>query len=115
MLHQPDIVFRALADPTRCAIVARLAGGPASVGDLAAPFDMTLSAIGQHLKVLEAGRLVRSRKVGRVRVVELVPETLAAAEQWFGSHRARWESRFDRLGDLLAEEDDDDSDNEESP
>lgn len=99
-----DQVFDALADPTRRAIVERLVRGPASVSELAAPFTMSLSAVGQHLQQLEASGLVQSSKVGRVRTVRLVPQTLATAERWFEQHRTRWEQRFDRLGDLLDEE-----------
>jgi DNA-binding transcriptional ArsR family regulator len=99
-----DRVFHALADPTRRAMVERLAAGPASVSDLAAPFAMSLSAIGQHVQLLQASGLVRTRKAGRVRTVELAPDALDAAERWFTSHRARWEQRLDRLGDLLAGE-----------
>lgn len=102
--HPVEIVFHALGDPTRRALVERLAAGPASVSELAAPFPVTLTAIGQHLRVLEASGLVRSAKRGRVRTVELVPQPLAAAERWFAEHRRRWERRFDRLGDLLEEE-----------
>lgn len=100
-----DQVFHALADPTRRAMVERLGAGPASVSELAAPFPMTLAAIGQHVQLLEGSGLVRTIKVGRVRTVELQRETLGSAEQWFASHRARWETRFDRLGALLAEPD----------
>jgi DNA-binding transcriptional ArsR family regulator len=101
-----DGVFRALADPTRRALVERLSAGPASVSELAMPFSVSLTAIGQHLHVLETSGLVRTRKAGRVRTVELAPDTLAAAERWFASHRQRWEDRLDRLGALLAEEED---------
>src|SRR5688572_14498084 len=109
MLHhspQLDQVFQALADPTRRAVVERLARGPASVSELKAPFEMTLSAIGQHLRLLEEAGLVSSHKQGRVRTVELVPERLALAERWFERHRARWSERLDRLGALLFEEND---------
>jgi DNA-binding transcriptional ArsR family regulator len=106
--HQPlDHVLHALADPTRRAMVERLVTGPASVSELAQPFAVSLSAIGQHIQLLEESRLVRTQKVGRVRTVELIPETLAMAERWFSQHRAQWERRFDRLGALLAEEDED--------
>jgi len=106
VLHHPsplDQVFQALADPTRRALVERLARGPASVSELKAPFEMTLSAIGQHLRLLEEAGLVSSQKLGRVRTVELVPGRLAMAERWFERHRARWVERLDRLGSLLAE------------
>jgi DNA-binding transcriptional ArsR family regulator len=100
---QLDQVFHALADPTRRAVLERLVSGPASISELAAPFPVSLSAIGQHIQLLEASGLVRTSKAGRVRTVELAPETLEAAEQWFTTHRARWERRFDRLGALLSE------------
>ncbi len=99
-----DLTFQALADPTRRTMVERLVAGPASVSELAEPHAVTLSAIGQHLQLLEASGLVRSSKTGRVRSVELVPGALARAESWFTKHRARWEKRLDRLGELLAEE-----------
>lgn len=99
-----DQVFHALADPTRRAIVERLARGSASVSDLAAPFDVSLSAIVQHINLLETSGLVRSAKVGRTRTVELEKKTLETAERWFAKHRERWEQRLDRLGDLLAED-----------
>jgi DNA-binding transcriptional ArsR family regulator len=100
-----DRVFHALADPTRRAMIERLAAGPASVSALAEPFAVSLSAIGQHVHLLESSGLVRTRKIGRVRTVELVPDALTTAERWFTRHRARWEDRFDRLGALLAESD----------
>jgi DNA-binding transcriptional ArsR family regulator len=107
MLQRPslDLLFGALADPTRRAMVERLATGPASVTELAAPFAMTLSAVGQHLRLLEASGLTRSSKSGRVRTVEIVPQALSAAERWFAGHRRRWERRLDRLGEVLAEDD----------
>ena len=87
-------------------MVERLVGGPASVSELAEPFAVSLSAIGQHIQLLETSGLVRTTKAGRVRTVELTPDALAPAERWFASHRARWERRFDRLGEVLAERDD---------
>jgi len=107
MLNHPDLdlVFHALADPSRREMVVRLSRGPASVGELARPFDMTLSAVMQHLQVLEASGLVRSEKTGRVRTCRIEPKALSRAEVWFSARRASWESRFDRLGELLAEED----------
>jgi DNA-binding transcriptional ArsR family regulator len=110
MLHHEDLdrVFHALSDTTRRAIVERLVAGPATVSDLASPFAMTLSAIGQHIQLLESCGLVRTAKVGRTRQVQLSTETLARAEQWFTAHRARWERRLSRLADVLAEEDNED-------
>jgi DNA-binding transcriptional ArsR family regulator len=99
-----DRVFHALSDATRRAIVERLVAGPASVSELAGPFAMTLSAIGQHIQLLEGCGLVRTAKVGRTRRVELSPEALTRAEQWLASHRARWERRLSRLADVLDED-----------
>jgi DNA-binding transcriptional ArsR family regulator len=109
MLQHPalDHVFHALGDPTRRAIIERLAAGPRSVSELAAPFPVSLSAIGQHVHFLESSGLVHTVKVGRVRTVELLPDALSAAERWFANHRQRWERRLDRLGELLQEPDDD--------
>ncbi len=99
-----DGIFSALADPTRRAMVERLFAGPASVSELASPFSVSLSAIGQHLQVLETSGVVRTSKAGRVRTVELAPAALGAAEQWFTSHRQRWERRFERLEELIEED-----------
>lgn len=98
-----DLAFQALSDPTRRIMVDRLSRGPASVSELAQPLDMTLSAVVQHLAVLEASGLVRSQKIGRVRTCRIEPTVLTAAERWIGERRASWERRFDRLGALLAE------------
>lgn len=105
-LRAPDLdqIFHALADPTRRSMVERLTTGPVSVSDLAAPHPMSLSAIAQHVQLLQDAGLVRSTKVGRVRIVELSADALDTAERWFSAHRARWGRRFDRLGLLLAEE-----------
>ncbi len=96
-----DRVFQALADPTRRAVVARLGAGPASTTDLARPFRMALPSFAQHLGVLEASGLVRSRKVGRVRTYELTPRPLQAAEQWIADQRGMWEARLDQLETYL--------------
>lgn len=92
-----DDVFHALSNPTRRRVLERLAAGPASVSDLAAPFRMALPSFVQHLAVLEGSRLVRSRKRGRVRTYELAPERLAAAEDWLSARRREWEARLDRF------------------
>jgi DNA-binding transcriptional ArsR family regulator len=102
--HSLDDVFHALADPTRRAIVERLLARPASVSELATPFGFSLSAIGQHIQLLEACGLVRSVKAGRVRTVELQPDTLLSAERWFISNRQRWEQRLSQLAHLLEED-----------
>jgi DNA-binding transcriptional ArsR family regulator len=98
-----DQVFQALADPTRRALIQRLVHGPASVSDLAQPLAMSLPAVMQHLQVLEAGDLVRSEKVGRVRTCHLEPAALRNAEAWVVEQRTSWERRLDRLGDYLAD------------
>jgi DNA-binding transcriptional ArsR family regulator len=98
-----DELFRALGDPTRRDMVERLGLGPATVSQLAQPLDMTLSAVVQHLAVLEASGLVRSEKVGRTRTCRLEPVGLRRAEDWFAGQRAAWERRLDRLGAVLAE------------
>src|SRR3954464_9705559 len=102
-----DLAFQALADPTRRVMVERLSHGPASVSELAQPFKMTLSAVVQHLAVLESSGLVRSEKVGRVRTCRMEPVGLRTAESWITERRATWESRFDRLAELLADGSDD--------
>lgn len=98
-----DLAFQALADPARRGMLERLTLGPASVSELARPFDMSLSAIVQHLKVLEAGGLVRTEKVGRVRTCQIEPAALSAAESWINQRRTIWEQRFDRLEQYLNE------------
>lgn len=104
-----DGVFHALADPTRRAMVDRLGRGPATVSDLAKPLDMTLSAVMQHLLVLEGAGLVRSAKVGRSRTCRLDQDVLASAEAWFASRRATWNRHLDALGDYLDATPDDSS------
>lgn len=98
-----DRAFHALAEPTRRAIVERLCAGPTTVSALAEPFDMTLAAVMQHLRVLEEGGIVRTQKVGRVRTCRIEPAGLNLAAQWIADRRALWERRFDRLGEILAE------------
>ena len=100
---QLDHVFRALADPTRRAVLERLGRGPAPVSELAEPFDMALPSFMQHLGVLEECGLVRSRKSGRVRTCQLVPQPLKRAERWMTGQRAVWERRLDQLDDYLTE------------
>src|SRR3979411_208395 len=101
--HHLDTTFAALADPTRRAILARLATGEASVTDLAQPFAMSQPAISKHLKVLErAGLIWRSRDAQR-RPCRLQPERLKTIAEWVGSYRQFWEASFDRLDDYLEE------------
>jgi DNA-binding transcriptional ArsR family regulator len=99
-------VFQALADPTRRNLIERLIRGPASVSDLAKPLAMSLPAVMQHLGVLEAASLIRSEKVGRVRICRIEAETLRMAEAWVAAQRTESEQRLDRLGDYLAEQPD---------
>ena len=92
-----DGLFHALGDPTRRAILARLSQGPSSASGLAAPLAITVTAVGQHLRLLEASRLIVTRKQGRVRTCGIAPEGFKVLERWIGHHRAMWEERFDRL------------------
>lgn len=93
-----DRVLRALADPTRRAVVERLAKAPAVVSELAAPFDMTLPSLMQHLRVLEEAGVVASEKHGRVRTVSLRPGALDVLHLWLGEQRTPAERQADRLG-----------------
>jgi DNA-binding transcriptional ArsR family regulator len=97
-----DLVFQALADPSRRAMVERLCLGPASVSELARPLAMSLPAVVQHLQVLQDCGLVRSEKVGRVRTCQIEPDVLRTAEKWIIERRTTWERRLDRLGNFLA-------------
>ncbi|HEV7965213.1 MAG TPA: metalloregulator ArsR/SmtB family transcription factor [Actinoplanes sp.] len=99
-----DLMFSALADASRRSMVDRLSRGPASVKELAAPLPMSLSAVLQHLQVLETSGLVRSEKVGRVRTCRLEPAVLQAAEQWIAERRSGWVQRLDRLGEYLSQD-----------
>lgn len=100
-----DRLFHALGDRTRRAILDRLSLGPTSVSGLAAPLGVTVTAVGQHLQLLEATALVRTEKVGRVRTCRIEPAGFSALERWIGWHREQWGERLDALGDLLAEDD----------
>ena len=99
--HALDRAFSALADPIRRGMLARLSQGPASVSELASPLPISLPAVLQHLKSLEASGLVASRKIGRVRTVRLERDTLAATESWLARRRQEWESQLDRFEDYL--------------
>jgi DNA-binding transcriptional ArsR family regulator len=98
-------IFNALGDPTRRAIVERLSEGPLSVSQLAGPLGITLTAVAQHLQILEECRLARTEKVGRVRSCQIDPAGFSVLEKWIRDRRSLWERRLDRLGDLLAESD----------
>jgi DNA-binding transcriptional ArsR family regulator len=92
-----DDVFYALANSTRRKVLERLSAGPATVSELAAPFDMKLPSFVQHLSVLEESRLVKSKKRGRVRTYEIAPERFQVAEDWLTEQRQLWEGRLDRF------------------
>jgi DNA-binding transcriptional ArsR family regulator len=97
-----DRLFHALGDPTRRAILDRLTQGPVSVSQLAAPLGVTITAVAQHLAILEECGLARTEKVGRVRTCQIASEGFDALEKWVKEHRTFWERRLDVLGDLLA-------------
>ena len=103
-------LFQALANPTRRAVVERLARGPASVSELAEPFDMALPSCLPHPRVLEAGELVDSVKEGRVRTYRLTPTALEPATDWLAEQRSRWERRLDRLDRYLEHMDEEEDD-----
>ena len=99
-----DRLFHALGDPTRRAILDRLSSGPMSVSRLAEPLEITVTAVAQHLQVLEKCALVRTEKRGRVRTCRIAPEGFSELERWIRGHRSQWERRLDRLGDMLTED-----------
>ena len=99
-----DLMFQALSDPTRRAMVERLSRGPASVSELAKPLPMSLPAVVQHLQVLEQSGLVSTKKVGRVRTCTLDTTAMSRAERWINERRLAWNRRLDRLGEMLAAE-----------
>ena len=98
-----DRTFAALADPTRRSILAQLARGEATVGELAAPFDMTLPAVSKHLKVLERAGLITRTRQAQWRPCRLEPEPLHQAADWLEEYRRIWEERLGRLDDYLRE------------
>ncbi len=98
-----SLTFSALGDPTRRAILGRLAKGPASVTELAAPFDMTLPAVSKHLKVLERAGLVERGREAQWRPCQLTARPLKDAADWVERYRTFWEQRFDRLDEYLRE------------
>jgi DNA-binding transcriptional ArsR family regulator len=110
-----DLLFHALADHNRRAMVERLTRGPASVSELGRPLAMSLPAVVQHLHVLEASGLVRSQKLGRVRTCSVEPSALRTAEQWLAERRTFWEASLDRLGEYLAEQQDQPQQSKQQP
>jgi DNA-binding transcriptional ArsR family regulator len=99
-----DVLFAALADPSRRSMIDRLSRGSASVSELAAPLAMSLPAVQQHLNVLESSGIVSTTKIGRVRSCSLEPDVLSQAQQWIADRRTLWANRLDRLG-MFFEED----------
>jgi DNA-binding transcriptional ArsR family regulator len=98
-----DRTFRALADKSRRTMVERLTSGPASVSELAEPLAMSLAAVVQHVQVLEACGVVKTKKIGRTRMCRIERGAMTAAEKWITDRRRGWEVRLDRLGDVLIE------------
>jgi DNA-binding transcriptional ArsR family regulator len=96
-----DEVFHALSNPTRRKVLEHLSAGPATVSELAAPFDMQLPSFVQHLSVLERSRLVRSEKRGRVRTYEIAPERFKVVEHWLAERRRLWEARLDGFDEYV--------------
>ena len=98
-----DRTFSALSDPTRRAILERLGRGPATIGELAEPFGMSLTGLKKHVRVLEEADLVVTQKIGRARRCRLGPGRLEDATRWIEEHRSRWERRLDRLEGYIEE------------
>ena len=92
-----DDIFQALADPTRRAVLERLGRGPASISELAEPFDMALPSFMKHIRSLEESGWIRTRKEGRVRTCSIERKPLMAAQTWLSAQRSIWEGRTDRL------------------
>ncbi|HEX2779813.1 MAG TPA: metalloregulator ArsR/SmtB family transcription factor [Gemmatimonadaceae bacterium] len=96
-----DDIFQSLADPTRRTVLGRLGRGPATVSELAEPFDMALPSFMKHIRLLEDSGLIRTRKEGRVRTCVLERKPFTAAESWLSAQRTLWEARTDRLEQLV--------------
>ncbi|MFY7067371.1 ArsR/SmtB family transcription factor [Nocardiopsis changdeensis] len=102
-----DEVFAALSDPTRRAVIRRLGRGPASVGELAEPFPMSLPSFTKHVRMLESSGLIRTHKSGRVRTCTLDRDRLSLVEDWLTEQRALWERRTDRLEQFVTDHQED--------
>lgn len=98
-----DKILHALSDPTRRTMLEMLSEKPYSVSRLAEPFGMTLTAVMQHLQILENSGLVRTEKIGRVRTASLVADGFNPLEEWLSQRRSNWEMRLDRLQQILGE------------
>jgi DNA-binding transcriptional ArsR family regulator len=103
--EETSLLFHALGDPTRRAMLDMLSRGPMSVSGLAGPLGITLTAVTQHMQVLEEAELAKSEKVGRVRSCRIEPKGFDRLEQWVRDHRTEWERKLDRLGAMLDDED----------
>mgnify|MGYP002066080117 FL=1 len=112
MVHSAaaDDVLHALSNPTRRRVLERLSVGPATVSELAAPFDMQLPSFVQHLSVLEQSRLVKSTKRGRVRTYEIAPERFKVVDDWLAARRQLWEARLDRFDHYVTQRKEKESD-----
>jgi len=99
-----NTVFQALADPTRRAVIGRLGRGPASISELAQPFDMALPSFMKHVHLLEESGWIRTRKQGRVRTCTIDTETFAAVDGWLAEQRRLWEARTDRLEHFVTQD-----------
>lgn len=104
MDHHLDSVFQALGDPTRRAVLARLARGSASVTELAEPFAMALPSFMKHIRLLEESGWIRTQKAGRVRTCVIQKSAMSQAERWLEKQRGVWEARTDRLERFVTEE-----------
>jgi DNA-binding transcriptional ArsR family regulator len=98
-----DLLYSALSDGSRRAMIARLVCGPASVSELAAPLNITLTAVAKHIALLEQSGFVVTQKTGRVRTCQIDPKQLHVAQEWLAEQRALWEARFDRMDAFLLE------------
>jgi DNA-binding transcriptional ArsR family regulator len=102
MASNLDYVIVAISDPTRRAIMGRLARGPARISDVAAPFSMSLTGVCKHVRVLERAGLVRRTRQGRENTLELSPEPLRDVAQWISTYEGFWNARLDRLEEFFA-------------
>ncbi len=101
--HDLDLIFRALADPTRRMQIRRLTEGPATIRELSEPFEMTLPAASKHVRILEKSGLLACKKVGRSHVCTLRPDTLKLLDEWLVFYRPFWDSKLDNLNHYLTD------------
>ena len=110
-----DGVFQAVSDPTRRAVLGRLGSGPASIGELAAPFDMALPSFMKHIGYLEKNGLITTRKTGRVRICTIERDMFTLIESWLSEQRSIWEGRTDRLEQFVTSPSTDPRSDKETP